>query len=357
MWWALPAAAFVLAVVVIGLWPEGRTAVIGWFQSMVAAAKSLLDFVVRASVLLSPIPSRLTEAWFDLGVELGPALGTGMARLGTVGALVALAAAVLREPFRGWTVAAGGGLVLVPSVWVLCSPEPYRAIHALILPAPYLVLVALLLRPPPAARRSAAVLLGLIMVLYLALGTALAMTKMVGGLEWGNRYLLPLTALGAVAASVGAVTYGRRDGERRPRLAVVLVAVACLATGGLYQVRGARELFISKQGLDTCRLEVIEADGPVVTDLYWMPAALAETFAERPIFTLSHRDDLGRWVGRIGNRVNRFLLITGDDGQDEVRSWLEAVSAPRLRQVDTRRVPGLLIVDVDVVAAGDRSGP
>jgi hypothetical protein len=357
LWWALPAAAFVLAVVVIGLWPEGRTAVIGWLQSMVAAAKSLLDFVVRASVLLSPIPSRLTEAWFDLGVELGPALGTGLARLGTVGALVALAAAVLREPFRGWAVAAGGGLVLVPSVWVLCSPEPYRAIHALILPAPYLVLVALLLRPPPAARRSAAVLLGLIIVLYLALGTALAMTKMVGGLEWGNRYLLPLTALGAVAASVGAVTYGRRDGERRPRLAVVLVAVACLATGGLYQVRGARELFISKQGLDTCRLEVIEADGPVVTDLYWMPAALAETFTERPIFTLSHRDDLGRWVGRIGNRVNRFLLITGDDGQDEVRSWLEAVSAPRLRQVDTRRVPGLLIVDVDVVAAGDRSGP
>ena len=357
LWWALPAAAFVLAVVVIGLWPEGRTAVIGWLQSIVAAAKSLLDFVVRASVLLSPIPSRLTEAWFDLGVELGPALGTGLARLGTIGALAALAAAVLREPFRGWTVAAGGGLVLVPSVWVLCSPEPYRAIHALILPAPYLVLVALLLRPPPAARRSAAVLLGLIMVLYLALGTALAMTKMVGGLEWGNRYLLPLTALGAVAASVGAVTYGRRDGERRPRLAVVLVAVACLATGGLYQVRGARELFISKQGLDTCRLEVIEADGPVVTDLYWMPAALAETFAEHPIFTLSHRDDLGRWVGRIGNRVNRFLLITGDDGQDEVRSWLEAVSAPRLRQVDTRRVPGLLIVDVDVVAAGDRSGP
>ena len=55
--------------------------------------------------------------------------------------------------------------------------------------------------------------------------------------------------------------------------------------------------------------------------------------------------------------MNRFLLITGDDGQDEVRSWLEAVSAPRLRQLDTRRVPGLLIVDVDVVAAGDRSGP
>jgi len=352
-WWVLATGAFVFTLVVIGLWPNGREVVLGWVQAKALAARSLLAFVARASDLLSPFPSRLTAAWFDLDVELGPALPLTMARLGTVGALIALAAAALREPFRGWAIVAGGGLVLVPSLWVVFSPEPYRAVHALILPAPYLILAVALIRPPPAARRPAATLLGLILFLYLALGTALAMTKMVGGLEWGNRYLLPLTALGAVVAAVGAVTYGRRDGERRPRLAVIVVAMACLVTGALYQLRGVRELVITKRALEVCRQEVLETDGPVVTDLYWMPAAIAGTFAARPVFTLGDRDDLGRWVERVGRHFDHVRLITGDDGPDEIRRWVESVPGGRLRLVGTRTVPGLLIADVDVVETVD----
>jgi hypothetical protein len=354
--WALPVGALIFAVAIFGLWPEVWMVVSGWLQEMLAAGRSLLAFVVRASSLLTPFPARLAEAWFDLGVELGPAVPSALAWIGTVGALVALAAVALREPYRGWAVAAGGSLVLVPSWWVLCSAEPYRAVHALILPAPYLVLVAPILRPPSNVHRRPAVFLGLTTTMYLFLGTALAMTKMVGGLEWGNRYLLPLITLGAVVAAIGAVIYAIRDRGRRPRLAVVSVVVVCLVTGGLYQLRGARELLISKRALEACRREVIDADVPVVTDLYWMPAALAVAFAERPIFTLGDRDALGGWVGRIGNRGNRFRLITGDNGKDEIRRWIESVPAPSLRLLGTRSIPGVLIADIDAAVAVDGGG-
>lgn len=350
-WWILPAGACVFAAVVVGLRPDAGAVVIEGLQSALARARALVEIIERASALLSPFPSRLTDAWFDLDAELGPALPRALARLGTTGALVAVAAAALREPFRGWAVAAGGSLVLIPSLWVACSPEPYRAIHALILPAPYLVLVALLLRPPPSARRPAALMLGLVMVFYLAIGTALAMTKMVGGLEWGNRYLLTLTAIGAVVAVAGAATYGRRDGERRPRLAVVAVTVLCLVTGGLYQARGVRELIISKRVLDECRREVLEAGGPVVTDLYWLPAAIAGTFATRPVFTLAARDDLERWVGRVGRSVDRFRVITGDVGPDVLERWIESVPAPNLGLAGVRKIPGLVIADVETADA------
>lgn len=220
--------------------------------------------------------------------------------------------------------------------------------ESLLLPAPFLVLTALLLRPPPAARGRPALLLGSVTALYLVLGTALAMTKMVGGLEWGNRYLLPLEALGAVVAAVGAVAYWRRDGGRRPRLAVLAVTTACLVTGALYQARGVRELLISKGSLEACRREVVNARGPVVTDLYWLPAALAGTFAERPLFTLRERQDLGRWLGRVGVRADGFLLITSAGGTDEVERWLGSAAGGRVRLVGTRPVVGLTLAEVEV---------
>jgi len=347
-WVLLSSLAFAAAVV--WLWPGLGTAVLRWLHGRLTEAMSVFGFVVEVRGLWSNPPSRLVEAWFDLGVELGPTVPSGLAWVGTVGALVALGAVLMREPARGWTVAAGGCLAMAPSVWVLCSPQPCRAVHALLLPAPYLALVALLLRPPPGARRRPTLLLGAIVALYLVLGTALAMTKMVGGLEWGNRYLLPLTALGAFSAAAGAVTYGRRDGVRRPRLAVVAVTAACMVTGFGYQLRGAHELLVAKRGLEACRLEVLDAGGPVVTDVYWLPAALTVAFAERPVFVLPGREDLGRWVRRVGSGEDRFRLLSHAEDQDEVRQWLESVPAPRLQLICARPVAGLLVADVAVAA-------
>jgi hypothetical protein len=352
--WAALAGGVLLATTAVYLTHRGRVALVGWLEAAASATTSLVGFLASAATLLTPLPTRLTDAWFDLDVALGPALPDGLARIGTAGVVLAVAAAALREPLRGWAVVAGGCLVLCPSLWAVVSPEPYRSIHALILPAPYLVLVAPLLRPPAAAQRRRAVFLGVTVVLYLALGTLLSMTKMVGGLEWGNRYLLSLTALGAVAAAAGASIYGRRDGERRPRLGVVAVTVACLVTGALFQARGVRELVISKRTLDACRLAILEADRPTVTDLYWLPAAVAVTFAERPVFTLRDRGDLGRWVGRIGRHEDRFLLVTGHDDEVVVERWLARHPEPRLEPVATRRLPGLLLIDVDMVASDDQ---
>ena len=350
-WWVSPAVALALAAAVVGVWPGATGSILAWLQERLEAARSMLGFVARARGLWSPFPERLAEAWFDLDVELGPAVPVALVWIGVVGALVALAAAALREPLRGWALAAGGSLVLIPSLWTLLSPDDYRAVHALLLPAPYLALGALLLRPPSSARGRPALLLGVAMSLYLLLGTALAMTKMVGGLEWGNRYLLPLEALGALVAAAGVVAYSRRDGERRPRLAVLAVTAACLLTGALYQVRGVRELFIAKGGLDACRREVLAAAGPVVTDLYWLPAALAGAFVERPLFALQSRRDLGRWLERCGERSDGFLLITNAAQTDEVERWLESVPTRRLRMVGARPLAGLLVADVVVSEA------
>jgi hypothetical protein len=354
--WILPAAVLALAVTVVGLWSAAGLPLLDWLQGRLSVVMSLLGVVARGRGLLSPVPNRLAEAWFDLEAELGPVVPGPLVWVGTVGALVALGAAALHEPARGWAVAAGGCLVLVPSVWTLLSAEPYRSIHALLLPAPYLALAALLLRPPPAARGRPAFFLGSTAALYLLLGTTLAMTKMVGGLEWGNRYLLPLTALGAVVAAAGAVAYGRRDGERRPRVAVVFVTAACLATGALYQVRGVREVLVAKRGLEACRLEVLEAHGPVVTDLYWLPAAMADVFPRRPLFTLSARDDLGRWLDRVGGGVSRFRVVTAAAGPDEVQRWLQSLPTHPLQLAGMRSLAGLQVADVELREASRGGG-
>jgi hypothetical protein len=166
---------------------------------------------------------------------------------------------------------------------------------------------------------------------------------------------LPLQALGAVVAAVGAVSYASRDGERRPRLEVVGVVVACLLTGALYQARGVRELAIGKGALEACRREVVAAPRPVVTDLYWLPAALAETFAERPLFTLQDRQDLGRWLERVGADCRGFLLVTSAAERDEVEGWLASVTGRQLQAAGVRPLAGLVVVDV-AVGDGEAGG-
>ena len=319
-----------------------------WMGGLPKAVASLTDTAVRGWQLATPVPERLAAAWFDLEAGLGPALPDAAVAVGTCGAIIALTAVVLREPARGWAFAVGGSLVLIPSLWVLVSTQPYRAIHALMLPAPFLCLVGLALRAPPVPGRRTTLFLGLISALYLTLGTLTAMAKMIGGLEWGNRYLLPLIALGAATTAVGAADYARRGAASRPRRAVVAVAVVSLVVGALYQARGARELIIAKRTLDAVRADIVEADGPTVTDLYWLPAAVAVTFAEHPIFTLRDRADLSRWLERIGRHGDRFLIVTQHQDQTRLAAWLDSVADPRLEVTGSRPLPGLLVAHVRV---------
>jgi hypothetical protein len=186
------------------------------------------------------------------------------------------------------------------------------------------------------------------MVVVLALSTVLSLPLLVGGLEWGNRYQLIAYALAAAGCAVGMVTYAKSGGPRRPRTAVAAAAGIALAVGGLYQMRGLRELAITKADLHAYRHEVATASRPVVTDLYWLPSALAETFRRMPMFTLRDPDQLADWIDMVGLRAPRFLVVTDELPAAAAGRWRAGAAPHRIVVIREQLVAGLVFLEFEL---------
>jgi len=313
---------------------------------------SLAQLVV--GLLSSPrlwreLPVRLRQALVDLPAENGPTLEPWIAWLGLLGVVVALASIALREPARGWTLAAGGCAVTLVSLWTVVSPDRFRSIHALVLPAPYAVFAVLLLfRPRRAGDRTGSILIGTT-VIVLASSVVLSLPLLVGGLEWGNRYQLVAYVLAATGCAVGMISYAKSGEPARPRSAVAVAAGIALAVGGFYQLRGVRELAVTKADLNAYRNQIATVSQPVVTDLYWLPSALADTFRRMPMFTLRDPDQLASWIDMVGLRAPRFLVVTDEPPDTAVDRW-SAGAAPHTVQMTSKQLAaGLVFLEFELV--------
>lgn len=235
----------------------------------------------------------------------------------------------------GWTIAAGSSVALCLfssilcrrfrlTVWIigagtaaLCAwtavtePGRFRAVHGLWITLPWLVAVTLPAGgdKTPGRRlfmRFCAAYFVLFVLVTLLLG------KPTGGLEWGLRYGLPLYVFLGIAAAVSFRRFIAYDAGRMRR-PVTVVVIALMLAGAAMNMRGVHELYTTKRELQTVRAHILRFDAPVVTDRWWLAAALAPLFVRHEMYTLSDEAPLETWLDLAADRVPAFLFIGGKD--------------------------------------------
>lgn len=309
------------------------------------------------------LASALGRTWF-YGFDAESGASTG--QVGFVGVVLCLiggallAARALRRGEGGpgvghWLLLGGSVLVFAGALQVLWFPERFRFVHAIFLPAPLMVLAALFL--PVAFRRwgYAGALLALLAGIYLAVGTVVLLAREAylpfAHPEWGARYLLLLYPLLVVCALVGIAEAmeGMRTGigpvARLYPGVLAVVALALALAGVAFSMSGLAELHVSKQDLAAYQAAAAATGRPVVTDLPWLPSALAPYYATHELYVVDGEHNLGQWLDEVGGEVQEFAFVgfQGPDPGALARS--NAVGEGVLVQ-DQGAVRGLLITEM-----------
>lgn len=346
-WKAASAAAFAtMAGAAFALLAARHSQTLGFGGAKESSLIRQLVDLLASPRLWRELPIRIQRGLIDLPADTGPTLDPWIAWLGVLGVLVAVASLAFREPVRGWMLVAGGGLLTLVSLLTVLSPERFRSVHALLLPAPYAVFALLALPAIRAADQRARGIFGATVAVTMASSAVLSLPLLIGGLEWGNRYHLIFYVLTATACVTGVMLYSAAPADqRRPRVAMAAVAGLALAVGGLYQIRGLRELAVSKADLYKYRGEIAAASVPVVSDLYWLPGSLADAFRRIPLFTLRDPDQLAAWIDAIGDRRPQFLIVTDVGDPSRFDSWSAGATPHSIELGPVREIAGLWFLD------------
>ena len=206
-------------------------------------------------------------------------------------------------------------MVAVVSWHVGAIPERYRAVHSILLPMP-VALVAILPLFDKAGRSFKSMFLKMSIVLYLVfllvgmLVTREQLGNVHGGPEWGLRYGLIAYPLLATAAVIRFLKFMQgTEGIQRQKVVVVCLAALLLAWSARCSLRGLHEIWQTKRDLHAVAARIEELKCPVVTDLWWLPAAITPTYLGKEIYCIASPDDLKEWVDRAGWRYRSFAYI------------------------------------------------
>ncbi len=186
-------------------------------------------------------------------------------------------------PFFAMAACIAGGLYLWSQ---LSSPHPMNRLmqaNGLFSAAPFMVLAFVAPAPNATteARRAHTTLLA-ICFLYAVLYTALIPGVNSQGIHWGCRFLLVIYPVLAVVASVCAVGWWERFGERRLLSAGVL-AVFVLSAG--LQAYSLVMLHDRKAFSQALNARVQESDSEIIiSDTWFIPVDLSASFFEKPVF-------------------------------------------------------------------------
>jgi hypothetical protein len=146
-------------------------------------------------------------------------------------------------------------------------------------------------------------------MLVLHVGATWLLRRPAGGPEWGLRYAMAAYLLAAVLGAAAVVRFVRTSGGPR-RLAGLGLAALLLALSCGYQVRGVFELQVTKRDLRAFEMDIRNEALPVVTDQWWLAAALAPTFVRHELYTLNPGTDPALWIERMGSRHPSFLHVS-----------------------------------------------
>ncbi len=296
-------AAGMLAALVSRM-DEGRmTALIG------DAANALAG--LRDPQLWAALPRHVLHVLVNNPEQFGVPLPPEWAVVALFGlVLCALSPVVVpQRRFVCWLV--GAGLISASATHGLCLPDRYRAIHGLLLPMPSMAL-AWLPAPDGAGpkgpeERFLRATLSLLLILHV--GATWLLRRPAGGPEWGLRYAMVAYLLAAVLGAVAIVRFVRVErGVRRAASLGLAAALLILSCG--YGVRGIFELQVTKRDLSAFEREIRKANIPLLTDRWWLAAALAPTFVETEFYTLNPGTDPSLWLEQIGSRAPVFLYVS-----------------------------------------------
>jgi hypothetical protein len=220
--------------------------------------------------------------------------------------------------------------------------QPYRALHGLFPVAPFTVLWLYSLAP---ARSNARLRrLASVTVLYVALAYVVIFLfrtnrfgGIVNGLEWGPRYLLVAYPLLAIL-SIAAVDHYRRS-ARPPwlRVSVSALAAMLIVVGFQLEMRGLAMLRANRQVLASWN-DALRSEDAVVTDVWWLSAALAPLSVSKPFYFVGQRDEVADWTAATG--ATRFTFAaTGPVADEEL-----GVGGLRRSAAGSRTIHGLHLV-------------
>jgi hypothetical protein len=294
-------------------------------------------------------PRSLVEVFVHGSISEAPAVGDGIPLAVAIGLLsCGLAAFVTSARAAAALMLPGYAALLGFSLFLLCTTQGYRSLHGLFPVAPFLAVWPYALAQSWRERSHARLVLanlcwmGLATGLVAIAGSYISRGRLDVGMEWGQRYLLvlyPVLAL-ATVASLPAFQASARPRWLRGVFGVAVAAM--MLTGVGLEIRGLRMLYDTRQQLSKWE-QALRADGPVVTDVWWLPSAVAVLFTEQEMFFTNGRAHMARWVELAAAQGVRHFIFASlspvAPHEFETR---------RLRPVATRVVDGLHLTSFDL---------
>ena len=264
---------------------------------------SLPTFLTGAIAKLPHLAETLTAVLVDSAGNQAPVIP----HLWRYGVLTACWGVALASLLRSWrreaiVLLAALAVILEFSVYLIVRPQAYVSLHGFLPIAPVIVLAPYVVAPVWRQRRHVQVALVVAAAAYAVLAFTAVLVFVVHsdgvmptGLEWGNRYLFALYPVGTILA-LGALHEYRRS-TRPPLLkrAVTLAAAGLLACGLLLQVRGVWTL-VETRRLVTAWQSALRDEPPVMTNVWWLPAAMAPLFISHEMHCVRRVRDLGAWL-------------------------------------------------------------
>lgn len=267
---------------------------------------TVLRFALHVRAVLINNPNRF-------GVTLASSL-TSVALLSLI---VTLLLAILRPRTRVWLLPCTTVAISLVALVALFTAQRYRAVHGIFLTSPYIVYALAFL---PSRRHVAAMgqmFLSWLGPVYVALFLLCSFLIRIdtGGPEWGTRYGLITFPLLAILAVLGAARLLTRSRVGTSRSVIVVPLILGLVVASQFAARGIMEIQITKRDLAAFENRMRSSSLPVVTDLWWMGAALGPYFAERELYTVSSASDVAQsWIPLISPERSRFLYVSYGKG-------------------------------------------
>lgn len=235
--------------------------------------------------------------------------------------VLALGVSIAYPKARAVSVIVTTAVISLVALTALANPSRYRALHGILVAAPYCTLaIAALPRqgtPRTASRIFFLAALGSAQVALFLLCSFLVGAE-TGGPEWGTRYGLIIFPILAVLAVVGLDSLLRSSRSRWLRMVILCVAMLAFGTACQSSVRGLMEIQATKRDLSAFDSKLRDLSLPVLTDLWWLGAALTPFFVENEVYTVATPLDGTRSFLSSPAHASRFVYVTYGSGIEVV---------------------------------------
>jgi len=347
--WLLTSLFLVCATV--GAFWLARGAVPARQQHFITAVPARMMHLAR---VFPHLPRSVVSVLVNTGRNEGPVLDPTWVAVACVGVLLCLLAPFLRAVRIEATVIVPALLiVLAYSASVAFLGQRYRSLHGIFPVAPFMVVGFYAL--PEAWRRHDAALLALssFAALYLVIGcTAIFMfyldaeAGLLTGLEWGQRYILALYPVLTILSIVALYAYQESSRPAWLKRYFVVMVGAMMIIGVQQEVRGSGMMRFNREAFASWD-QALRTDGPLVTDVWWLPTALAPLFLAKEMSYVQRPLELTEWVSLAAAQgIPEFTFVS-----------LVPLGDAQLYEAGVRRVPqesravfGLHLTRLDMVS-------